>query len=194
MAGVIGLAWPVTRPYFEWATPVNLIVSAIILLTFHTQWNISFYIFLIISILLGYSIEVIGVHTQAIFGAYQYGNTLGYKLLDVPLVIGVNWLILAYGFGCICAQIPIPPLFKALIAALFMVALDYIIEPVAVYFDFWRWENNTIPLQNYLGWFGVATAMQTMFMYLPFKKQNLISFYLIVTQIIFFLLLRIIVV
>src|SRR5689334_23098853 len=37
--------------------------------------------------------EVIGVATGAIFGAYSYGEVLGFKLLEVPLIIGLNWVV-----------------------------------------------------------------------------------------------------
>jgi uncharacterized membrane protein len=39
-------------------------------------------------------------------------------------------------------------------AALLMVALDVLIEPVAVALDFWQWENAVIPIQNFVMWFA----------------------------------------
>jgi putative membrane protein len=34
-----------------------------------------------------------------------------------------------------------------------MTALDYFVEPVAMALGFWHWENDVIPLQNYMMWF-----------------------------------------
>ncbi|MEO0334269.1 MAG: carotenoid biosynthesis protein, partial [Bacteroidota bacterium] len=147
IAGIIGLAWSLTRPYFQWATPINLVVSALLLLFFHRQWNRAFAFFLVFTYVLGFGVEVIGVHSGVIFGSYQYGNTLGVKVMEVPLVIGVNWFILSYCIGSLCAQLTVHPLVKSLLAASLMVLLDFFIEPVAVYFGFWHWKNEIIPLR-----------------------------------------------
>lgn len=189
LAGVIGLTWPITRPYFQWATPINLVVSAILLLIFHPHWNRAFAYFLGFTFLLGVGIEIIGVQSEVIFGAYQYGDTLGFKVMEVPMVIGINWFILSYCTGIICSKLSIPPLAKSLSAALMMVSLDYFIEPVAIFFDFWHWQDETVPLRNYLGWLAVAWVIQLFFVYLPFTKKNPLAVYLLTAQAIFFLIL-----
>lgn len=194
LAGIWGLSWPVTQPYFKLATPVNLLVSAALLLRFHTQWNRSFYQFLIAAYLLGFFIEVIGVRTDVIFGTYWYGPTLGPKILDVPLVIGVNWLMLTYAMGCISNFVPVSRIIKSLIAAFLMVGLDFLIEPVAMKLDFWQWSGGQVPFRNYLGWMAVAWVMQLLFFFLPFAKRNPLAPYLIAIQILFFLILNVILV
>ena len=189
VAGITGLTWSLTRPYFQWATPINLVVSALLLLLFHRQWNRAFIFFLVFTYVLGYGIEVIGVHSEVIFGSYQYGRTLGIKVMDVPLVIGVNWFILSYCIGSICAGLSVHPVVKSLLAAILMVLLDFFIEPVAIHFDFWHWKNEVVPLRNFLGWFAVAWIIQIFWVYLPFSKQNHLAAYLLIAQTIFFLIL-----
>jgi len=56
----------------------------------------DFYISLIAVSIIGFLIEVIGVKTGYIFGRYYYGQSLGYHLLSVPLLIGLNWGVLLY--------------------------------------------------------------------------------------------------
>ncbi|MEM6843937.1 MAG: carotenoid biosynthesis protein [Bacteroidota bacterium] len=189
IAGVVGLAWSPTRPYFQWATPINLVISALLLLLFHREWNWAFVFFLVFTYTLGFGIEVIGVYSEVIFGSYQYGNTLGVRVMEVPPVIGVNWLVLSYCVGSLCTQIPVHPLIRSLLAAILMVLLDFFIEPVAIHFDFWHWENEVIPLRNFLGWFAVAWVIQIMWVYLPFTKQNRLAIYLLIAQTTFFLIL-----
>ena len=48
-----------------------------------------FYIFF-----LGLTVEIIGVNFSFFFGEYKYGDNLGIKIFDVPLVIGFNWVLL----------------------------------------------------------------------------------------------------
>lgn len=189
VAGIIGLAWPLTRSYFLLATPANLLVSALLLIIFQFPRNFAFYFFAVICFLVGFGIEVIGVQTEVVFGSYQYGSTLGFKLWAVPLVIGVNWFILSYSFGILCCKLPLPKLLQGLIGALMMVILDFFIEPVAIFFDFWTWENGMIPVQNYWGWFGVAFILQLCFVYLPFVKKNPLAPYLLFAQVLFFVIL-----
>jgi putative membrane protein len=189
VAGIIGLTWPLTRPYFLLATPANLLVSAILLVVFQFPRNFAFYLFVLVCFIVGFAIEVIGVQTEVIFGSYQYGSTLGFKVWEVPLVIGVNWFILTYSFGILCFKLPLPKVLKSLVGALLMVILDFFIEPVAVFFDFWTWEEETIPTQNYWGWFGVAFLLQLFFVYLPFSKKNPLASYLLFAQILFFVIL-----
>ena len=39
--------------------------------------------------------EILVVSYGIIFGNYKYGEILGYKVLGVPLIIGINWCILS---------------------------------------------------------------------------------------------------
>ena len=103
--GTLGLIFPYTQPYFKLASAFNLWVSLILLLLFHQEYNRSFILTAIGIFLAGFFIEVMGVHTGVIFGKYWYGQTLGTKVLDVPLVIGANWLLLIYCSSIIAENI-----------------------------------------------------------------------------------------
>ena len=43
--------------------------------------------------------------------------------------------------------------------------LDYLIEPVAMQYDFWMWENGIIPIYNYGCWFIFSSIFAAV--YLP---------------------------
>lgn len=188
--GIIGLAIPMVRSYFQMMTPFTLILSLGILLLFHIGWNRSFWIFALSAMVLGFGSEVLGIHTGFPFGNYQYGETLGYKLFEVPLVIGVNWLLLVYSVGNLFSSKIKNDWLAAGIASALMVAIDYFIEPVAVNLDFWTWEGNVIPLSNYLGWFGVAFILQITYRKSVFTKENTISTYLLINLVTFFAILN----
>jgi putative membrane protein len=187
IAGFIGLQWTFTRPWFEALIPFNLLMSAFMLFYFHTQWNRDFVLFILITSLSGYWVEVLGVKTQMIFGSYQYETTLGYKLFEVPYLIGINWLILVYATGIISRLVSANRLMQALIGASLMVLLDYWIEPFAIRHQMWSWAYNVVPLQNYIGWFVTAFILQVIFTRLDFEKRNRLAVPLYVTQLIFFI-------
>lgn len=189
-AGLIGLLTPASRASFQWATPFHLLLTTGILLYYHLDWRKPFWVFLSSVMLIGYGIEVVGVHTSLIFGDYTYDTTLGVKVMGVPLMIAVNWLLLTYLCGSVCHRLPGPYLLKVISAALLMVGIDYLIEPVAIAYDFWHWAAGDPPLHNFVGWWLVALLVQSLFFALPFYKRNLLAAPVLMVQILFFSILR----
>lgn len=156
VAGIIGLQFNATQKLFQILTPYNLLASALILVYFHEQKSRQFYYIIFVPAILGFLAELLGVHTGLIFGSYQYGATLGFKIYAVPVIIGVNWFILSY-LACSLVQNSTTNVYvKSMLCASILTVLDVFIEPVAIRFDFWQWSNNTIPLLNYIGWFWVS--------------------------------------
>lgn len=188
LAGFMGLQLPASRPYFLMLVPFNLVLSAGLLSVFHSHWNYPFLFFCVFTFLAGYAVEVVGVRSGLIFGHYGYGEALGTHLLAVPPLIGLNWLILVYCTGVISAKLRTTRWGRATAGALLMVALDFLIEPVAGSLDFWRWQDNRIPPQNYLAWFVVAWVLLACFHAFPFRKSNRFAPFLYAAQLVFFLL------
>jgi len=186
LVGIIGMAVPSVRPYFQMLTPFHLILSTVILLLFHRDWSIQFYIFSVLAFIIGFGAEVVGVQTGLIFGDYTYGTVLGPKILGVPLMIGVNWFLLVYITGVLVQKYLENDILAAILAALLMVFLDFLIEPVAIALDFWTWKSDDIPLSNYLGWFAVAFLIQMIYRKMHFSKENPIAVFLLICLIVFF--------
>lgn len=190
IAGAIGLTIPASRDFFQLLTPFNLLATAAIVFHFEEKKTPNYIIFILLVFLAGYFVEVAGIHTGVIFGEYQYGATLGFKVFDVPLAIGLNWAILIYASGLVSDKLPLPKVLRALAAALIMVLLDLLIEPVAIEQDFWNWTLDTIPLQNYLAWLIVSFALHLFYQYLSFSKNNRLAIKVLYIQILFFTLLN----
>lgn len=187
IAGMLGLWFEATRYWFELLTPFNLLTSISLVILFHKDYSASFWKFVVITFFVGFGSEVIGVHTGLIFGNYAYGATLGLKLWQVPLLIGANWVMLVYVINYVWHSTSSFPLYlKAVLSAISMMALDYFIEPVAIQHDFWSWENGSIPLQNYIGWFLVALPLCLLYHYSTFSKKNDFAVALLIAQTLFF--------
>jgi len=192
--GLLAMHWPwmneqlsALTPFdtFISLTPLNLLLTSGMLLFFHKDWSPSFLLFMVAAMLIGFFAEVAGVATGLIFGEYSYGATLGWKLWDVPLVIGLNWFLLAY----VCCSILIRFTSRSLATvggAFLMVLLDFFIEPVAIAYDFWSWEAVSVPIQNYVAWFLIALFPCALFNYLPFNKENGFAPYVFLAQFLFF--------
>jgi putative membrane protein len=187
IAGVIGLNNTYTQTLFEQLVAFNLITTAIIVFYFHTDFQLPFLLFCIITALTGYIVEVIGVHTGQIFGNYIYGNGLGFKILEVPLLIGINWLVLIYCTGVLIQQLVPIVWIRPFIGAVFLVILDFFIEPFAIRHDLWAWKNNSIPFKNYLAWFILSVLLLQGFQWIPFRKKNKIAVMIYGIQLLFFI-------
>ncbi len=189
--GIIGIGFS-GYDSFILLTPFNLFVSIAVVFWYHSEWNFKTIAFLIFCYLVGFGIEVAGVNTGKIFGVYEYGRVLGWKLWKTPLMIGVNWVMLVY-----CAGMTVNWYFlnghflvKAAIAATIMVVLDLIIEPVAIHYDFWTWEAANIPIQNYISWWLISFFLLSLFHFLHPESRNKVAHTLLALQFTLFALLN----
>jgi putative membrane protein len=190
LAGAIGLIYEPTRALFQTLTPLNLLVTAGILFHFEKEKTAHYFIFIIATFLIGFFAEVLGVKTGLIFGDYSYGETLGFKVLNVPLSIGLNWAILIYISGIVSNKLSGNFWLRISIGSLIMVLLDFLIEPAAIDFDFWIWNSPNIPIQNYFGWFILSLLIHSIFQKLDFGKRNPLAVQLLIIQFIFFAVLN----
>lgn len=196
LVGIIGFSSEVLIPLFKILVPAHLLLMTFVLFYNHNEWNKHFYVFLFTVYLFSFSIEAIGTNTGKIFGEYTYLTTLGYKVFNTPLMIGINWILLVYSAG-VLIQGYIPSnsassaVIKSLIGAATLTFIDFFIEPIAIKFDYWTWQNTTVPLQNYVAWFITAFAFMLLFNKLNFKKSNPVATILLLTQFVFFVLLSV---
>ena len=186
LVGFVGLGFSSHRPLFQALVPFNLLLTNAVLFSFHRGFTKPFGVFAAVVAGSGFLAEVLGVHTGVLFGSYQYGSTLGLKLWKVPLLIGLNWLMLVYTTGHLSDLFRLPWPLKALLATGLMVGLDYFLEPVAVQLGFWSWQGGQIPLSNFIGWFGVALLMQLYYQQADFPKVNPLAPLVFGLQLLFF--------
>ncbi len=190
IVGLLGIRLPL-HPDFVQLTPLNLLVSVGLLLWNHPVWQPKAVAVLVFIFLFGFLAEAHGTNYGLIFGNYQYGDVMGWQVWKTPLSAGLLWLIVTYGVGILMNQLGRAWHFlvKAAFGAFLLVWLDTWIEPIAIKLDFWQWENNTIPLQNYIGWYIIGFIELAVFHYfLPFVK-NAIGIVLLLLQFLFFMLL-----
>jgi bisanhydrobacterioruberin hydratase len=205
--GLIGLLF-FDKTFFLAATPFNLLLSFVLLIWTQTEKNIHFFLFFTACFSLGIVVEIIGINTGYLFGDYSYGNVLGPKIKNVPVLIGVNWFLIIYCCGIsihtllmkainrIAADTGKTPMaLKALSViidgATLAVFFDWLMEPVAVKLSYWSWNGDaTIPMFNYICWFVISLLLLVVFHFAKFNKQNKFAVNLLLIQLMFFLLLR----
>ncbi len=188
--GLVGLLFSHDPGFYLRFTPLTLLLSAGLLVAFQPERNASFWQFCLTVGLLGFAAEVVGVHTGKLFGNYAYGDTLGPKWLDVPPLIGLNWVIMTYLAGVLAQRLPLGELGRTLVAALLMVGFDLCVELPAGRFDFWHWTAGVIPFRNFRDWFILSCLAQMLFNRARFVKANALAPLLYAAQLLFFFVLE----
>ncbi len=190
MIGAAGFIFPGTRQFFSGMTPLTLILSAGFLIWFHRP-GVSLKMLLIFGVIFvsSFFIEVAGVKTGLIFGAYSYGKGLGTKLFDTPLIIGLNWLMLVY-----CTKIIAEKIFKSKPVRLFfaptlMVIYDLALEQVAPSLGMWTWSEGAIPFQNFIAWFLLSLLFHLLLQKSKTRFSNKLAAPVFIIQFLFFVIL-----
>ena len=144
-----------------------------------SYWGlINITIFLFITLIVSLALETIGSKTGYIFGGkyhYNQENTPGYIIFGIPVLIPIAWFGIIYMSINFCyfltdTQFPfrndIDYSFTILIA-IFVVLLDFVLDPLAVDEKRWSWESSGIyygvPLLNFFGWLLVPTLVVLIF-------------------------------
>lgn len=179
-------------------TPFLLLISAFLLFASHSPLNARFVAYAFVVFVSGFIIQWTGVETGRVFGYYFYGNSLGYKLWDVPVIIGLNWLMLSY-----CSSIVVIRLVTKtsllrldfftrsasfiipLVAAALMLLADFFLEQAAPLYDFWYWKGQLVPFQNYTAWFAFSFAFNYLFYKLGIDPGNKVAPWLYCIQLLF---------
>jgi len=190
ICGLLGIIYG-NREWFIAFTPINLFVSFALLFINQVELERKNLLAGLAIFLIGMISEILGVQYGLIFGDYIYLNNLGFKILGVPIMIGINWIILTYITGSFSNYIFNANKKAAIVfGAVLMVVLDLLIEPVAPEMGFWAFDSIFAPLQNYIGWFIIGLLVQGIFHYSTYKKDTTFSFHLLLVQIFFFTVLN----
>jgi len=191
--GIFGLAYGATREFFITLTPVALLLSLLVMIIYHQQGDLAKEIILFIIIFTaGFLAEASGVNTGRVFGSYSYGEGLGFKVFDTPLMIGINWVLLVWCTAVITDRFKIPVILKIIVSSVTMVLYDVLMEQVAPAMDMWKFDDGAAPLRNYTSWFLLAVIFHSLVRLAGIKPVNTIAPFVLYIQACFFVILLII--
>lgn len=142
-------------------------------------------VFFVISAVVSWGFEQVGVATGAVYGPYHYTEVLGPKLGHVPLLIPIAWFMMIYPSYVIANLLvtgrPLvsrPGLGRlvwlAFIGALVMTAWDLSVDVIlsGPGAQAWIWHDGGpyfgIPVQNFAGW--VLTTFTVYILYRLFER------------------------
>jgi putative membrane protein len=159
LVGIVLHLAPQTRPAMLAGTPWVLYGGGVLVLVFvflEPRRDLAIWAAVVYASTL--LVEMAGLAWGIPFGRYEYGQTLGFKLLGVPPVIGLHWLVIVLGLAMTARRLASRRWLCALIAGALAVFLDSFMEPVAMSLEYWVWKEEYAPLQNFAAWFLIAAA------------------------------------
>ena len=185
LSGIVGILSSYSA-WFLGYTSLNLLIYVVLII-----WNlenISKKVLIAFSIpfFIGFFTEYLGVNYGLLFGTYSYGNNLGIKIWGVPLMICVNWGLLTIITADLSRVIHKNIFVRSLLGGLLMMILDLIIEVSAPRFDFWQFENNTVPLKNYIAWFIIGSVAHYLYNQISLNTHVKLSIHILVAITFFF--------
>jgi bisanhydrobacterioruberin hydratase len=212
ISGAIGILFSAHKNWFIANTTLNLLLMAVLLIANQQQKNKWFWLFVLVSSLVGFMAEIIGVHTGYLFGNYSYGNTMGWQIFNVPLLIGIQWFVTIYCCGVIMEQLNnwvlarmaatnfgvetsktqkiVQKVSLIIDGGLMAAFFDDLMEPSAQKLGYWFWKDGKIPSFNFISWFLISCLLLVMLKKFPFAKQNHFALHLFIIQTIFFIALK----
>lgn len=136
----------------------------------------------ILTFLIAFTAEALGVNTGIIFGNYYYPDILGPQVFGVPILVALAWEpILFASFYMTDILVPVNErnngfwkrmllwLGLAVIGAVATTAWDMMMDPFAVSKGWWVWRDggpytpyieSGVPVSNFVGWFITAFVCQ----------------------------------
>jgi len=137
-------------------------------------------VWLVVSVVFGWTVEAVGTHTGWPFGSYTYSDALGVRLNLVPIIIPLAWAMMSYPALAVARRLTHGVWTTPLLAALAFASWDLFLDPQMVDEGYWTWITTSpyligipgIPVQNYLGWLLAAAVLMLILDRLPRSRPG----------------------
>ena len=192
LVAIVGIGFGLNKDMIELSW-MNLLLTALIVFYNKNERTKKFIFYSAFVFTIGLLVEIIGVATGFPFGNYKYGNSLGSKIFEVPIVLGLNWWILIYSSIHSSRIFTKHIMTRIFLAPFLMLGLDLLIEQLCSKLDFWHWHEDVIPFKNYVSWYIISLALIALYFYwIKPAKTNKVAIASLVIQFLFFAVLNLI--
>lgn len=188
IVGIVGTVFQPTQNWFLQLNPLAILLSLAAFFVYHAGWFTGKgFSAMICIVVFGYLIEVSGTNTGFPFGNYSYLEGLGPKVMNTPLLIGLNWLMLVIASSAVSEHLKTGNTVRVIFASAVMVGYDFFLEPVAPVLKMWEWHGESVPLSNYISWFLISLAMNAVYRYASSSVRNPIAGFVLASHVIYFI-------
>ena len=157
-------------PYYSTISSIFIIIFAIpsyYALISHLGYRKGLTLIVILSVM-PVLVEGLAVWTGFPYGGFEYGSRLGWLLFDlVPPTVSFAYLPILLCSLYVSSQYIQKITQFSLMASLFNLLVDLVIDPAAVHIGFWTYNEGGIyfgvPLSNFIGWIITGTIYSAIF-------------------------------
>ena len=175
------------KEFFLTFTPYAILMSFILIFINSKINQKGFITSIVIIAIFGFIIEYLGANYGILFGAYSYGENLGLKVGNVPLIMAINWILLIIITGNFSEKVFKNSLaFRVIFGSLLMVILDFFIEVSAPKLDYWEFDKHPVPLTNYIWWFVFSIIFHIVYQVYVKEEEYKLSQNILVIHFLFF--------
>ena len=175
------------KEFFLTFTPYAILMSFILIFINSKINQKGFITSIVIIAIFGFIIEYLGANYGILFGAYSYGENLGLKVGNVPLIMAINWILLIIITGNFSEKVFKNSLASRVIfGSLLMVILDFFIEVSAPKLDYWEFDKHPVPLTNYIWWFVFSIIFHIVYQVYVKEEEYKLSQNILVIHFLFF--------
>lgn len=136
------------------------------------RWTLAY---IAIAAGIGLIVEAIGTATGLPFGEYSYADSLGPRVLGVPIVVPLAWAMMAYPVLLAAQRLASSRIGITIVGAWLLASWDLFLDPQMVAEGHWTWADPSpalpgipgIPMSNYLGWLLTAALIVGLLTRLP---------------------------
>src|SRR5207247_926767 len=115
----------------------------------------------------GLLVEALGTASGVPFGRYGYAGSLGPRVLGVPLVVPLAWVMMGWPAWLVGRRLAPPGLPAVAVSAWALASWDLFLDPQMVAAGHWRWADPhpalpgvpAVPVTDYAGWLAVAVVL-----------------------------------
>jgi uncharacterized membrane protein len=124
--------------------------------------------------------EAVGTATGVPFGQYEYAGSLGWQVLEVPVVVPLAWAMFGYPALLVGQRLARTAAGATAVSAWALASWDLFLDPQMVEAGHWRWtdvqlalpSSPEVPVSNLLGWLLVGTLISGVLQLLPRRDAD----------------------
>lgn len=159
---VVGAFFMANVPMPEWSNYAS--AAAIVLFAAPSFWVVRRWlgwrdgtVFLAVLGIYAILIESSAIATGFPYGHFDYTDHLGYRILGyAPWTVAFAWTPLILGSYAVAANVSESRLGRVVLCTIILVLFDMVLDPGAVYLDFWEYQGGGwyygVPISNFGGW------------------------------------------
>ena len=169
---------------------IFIVLFAVTAVLAYKKKRLDFIIYAVVFALIFENINIWLLRNSA--DTYSYSSSFHCFIFYVPLWIALGWAVLLY-LGYSATQKIKLPYQRAAIAALIPLAIDILLDPIAIRLKFWTWGGFSlqegffgVPANNFIGWFIVSYIFILFYLLVKKKKKEKKKWLIPILEYIFF--------